>query len=175
MMRRVVVLGIAGVGKTTAAGEIALRLGLPHVEVDRLIWSEGWRKLPEPRWGEVVSPAIEAEAWVLDGDLPAGALLTQVVTRADAVVWLDYPAPLAAWRVLRRSVRRLARRERLWGTANVETARGLLLSRRSPFVHLWATTRGRRAAYGAIEHPGLVRLRRPTELGAWIDRLPAGG
>jgi hypothetical protein len=33
----------------------------------------------------------------------------------------------------------------------------------------------RRAAYGAIEHPGLVRLRRPTELGAWIDRLPAGG
>ena len=41
-MSRIVVIGNAGGGKSTLARLLAQRRGLPHIEIDRLLWQEGW-------------------------------------------------------------------------------------------------------------------------------------
>jgi hypothetical protein len=41
-MPRIVVIGNAGGGKSTVARELATARGLPHVEIDRLLWQDGF-------------------------------------------------------------------------------------------------------------------------------------
>ncbi|WP_273380985.1 AAA family ATPase [Symbiobacterium thermophilum] len=40
--RRIVVIGSSGSGKTTLARELAMRLGVPHIEADALYWGPNW-------------------------------------------------------------------------------------------------------------------------------------
>ncbi len=42
---RIVVVGTSGAGKTTFARSMAVRLGLPHIELDAINWQPGWHDL----------------------------------------------------------------------------------------------------------------------------------
>ena len=90
---RIAILGRGGSGKST----LARQLGLPHIELDKLLW--GADLTPQPLdWESIVS----GEEWVIDGDLGVYDNLAPRVARADAVVVLDFPLWLCAWRALRR-------------------------------------------------------------------------
>ena len=68
---RIVVVGTSGAGKTTLAHRIAALLELPHIELNAINWQPGWRDLTRHDPEEFirrVNEAIEAEAWVLDGN-----------------------------------------------------------------------------------------------------------
>ena len=68
---RIVVVGTSGAGKTTLARRIAASLELPHIELDAINWQSGWRDLTQHDPEEFVrrvDEAIEAEAWVVDGN-----------------------------------------------------------------------------------------------------------
>jgi len=41
-VRRVVVLGVTGAGKTTFAAALARKLGVQHIELDALHWEPNW-------------------------------------------------------------------------------------------------------------------------------------
>jgi hypothetical protein len=121
-LMRIVVVGTSGAGKTTLARAIAARLELPHIELDAVNWQSGWRDLsrhdPE-EFVRRVSAAIEAEAWVLDGNY--GPVRDRVWPRATHLVWLDYQRPVVMARVIRRSLVRVVLRTELWaGTGNRE-------------------------------------------------------
>ena len=45
-MERIAVIGKAGGGKSTLARALAARHGLPYVEVDALLWRDGWQAAP---------------------------------------------------------------------------------------------------------------------------------
>ena len=90
---RIAILGRGGSGKST----LARQLGLPHIELDKLLW--GVDLTPQPLdWESIVS----GEEWVIDGDLGVYDNIAPRVARADAVVVLDFPLWLCAWRALRR-------------------------------------------------------------------------
>jgi adenylate kinase family enzyme len=68
---RIVVVGTSGAGKTTLARRIAIRLELPHIELDAINWQPGWYDLSRRDPDEFVrrvAKAIQADAWVLDGN-----------------------------------------------------------------------------------------------------------
>jgi len=68
---RIVVIGTSGAGKTTLARRIASRLELPHIELDAINWQSGWHDLTRHDPQEFVrrvTEAIQAEAWVVDGN-----------------------------------------------------------------------------------------------------------
>lgn len=46
-MQRVSVIGNSGGGKSVLARRIAARYGLPYIEIDRILWRQGWRLAPE--------------------------------------------------------------------------------------------------------------------------------
>lgn len=98
-MRRVVVVGANGAGKTWFAG----RLGLPVIHKDALALTSGWQQHPRAHVQTEMARLVRADRWVLEGG--PSVLTPQVLDRAELVIWLDLPGPLRFWRVVRRSLR----------------------------------------------------------------------
>jgi len=111
-VRRVSVVGTSGSGKSTVARELAVRLGVEHVELDALHHQPGWVPLPPAEFRQVVGARAAADAWVIDGNYSAVRPL--VWARADTVVWLDLPKYKVMRQIIWRTFRRVASREELW-------------------------------------------------------------
>jgi adenylate kinase family enzyme len=125
VVRRVVVLGRGGAGKSTFASKLSTATGLPLLELDKEFWSAGLEPMPLSDWRQRQTELAAAESWILDGDLgpyddPAVRLL-----QADTVVVLDLPLWLCVWRAARRGRERrdfwqwvLTWRRRSWPKLN---------------------------------------------------------
>ena len=173
-MRRVVVLGSSGCGKTTLARELARRMNVPHIELDAIYWQPNWTGLAKPEFRRRVSEAIAPDAWALCGSYAPVRDLT--LARADTVIWLDYPMRLIFMRVLWRTIRRSLSGEALW-SGNRESLRITFCSRRSLLLWVINTWRLRRRDYPkllrseACRHLRVLRFRTPAETEAWLARL----
>ncbi|GAB2863928.1 DNA topology modulation protein [Actinocorallia aurea] len=102
-MRRVVVFGRGGAGKSTLAVRLGAVLGLPVVELDACFWSDGLSPMPKEAWAEVQEGLIAGPGWILDGDLGPYDVLDVRLRAADTVLLLDFPLWRCAWRAVRRS------------------------------------------------------------------------
>jgi adenylate kinase family enzyme len=171
MARRIVVLGASGNGKTTVARTLASRLGVPHVELDALNHGPNWRQATAEELLARVTPQLETDGWVVDGDY-SSKLGDLVLERAQLAVWLDQPLPLILWRLLQRTYRRIRGRERLWNE-NRETLRGAFVGRESLFAWTIRThfRKRRTIPLRLSRHPGLqvVRLRSPRAVARWLE------
>jgi adenylate kinase family enzyme len=173
---RIVVVGTSGAGKTTLARRIAALLELPHIELDAFNWQPGWRDLtrhdPE-EFVRRVNEAIQAEAWVLDGNY--GPVRDIVWPRATHLVWLDYERPVIMARVISRTLLRAVLRTELWA-GNRERWRHMLRPSH-PIRWAWSTWERRRRetaerlAQSESAHLVVVRLRRPSEVSRAVDLL----
>ncbi|HEY7548535.1 MAG TPA: AAA family ATPase [Hyphomicrobiaceae bacterium] len=100
-MRRILVWGAPGTGKSTLARAIGARLGLPVIHLDAEYWRPGWVKPAQEEWLAQVTALTARDAWVMDGNYSATWDLR--LPRAGAVVWLDLPRALYLSRTLRRT------------------------------------------------------------------------
>lgn len=102
-MKRVVVLGSGGAGKSEVSRALAGRTGLPVVHLDHLFWRPRWTPAPRDEAARALAAAIAGDRWILDGNfLDAG---DDRFDRADTVVFLDLPRAACLSRVLKRLVR----------------------------------------------------------------------
>lgn len=101
-VRRVVVLGRGGAGKSVFARRLGALTGLPVVELDGEFWQSGLRPLPPDGWAAAQERLAAADAWIMDGDLGPYDVLDVRLRRADTVVLLDFSLPRCAWRAVRR-------------------------------------------------------------------------
>ncbi len=175
---RIVVVGTSGSGKTTLARKIASLLQLPHIELDEINWQSGWRDLTRHDPEEFirrVAEAIEAGAWVVDGNY--GPVRNLVWRAATHLVWLDYERPLIMARVISRTFLRAVLRTELWA-GNRERWRHLL-RRSHPIRWAWSTWDRRRRetaerlAQREYAHLVVLRLRRPRDVSRALDFLTA--
>ncbi len=174
---RVSVWGAAASGKTTLGQRLARALGAQYLELDAIHWGPGWTPISTEEFRARVAEVAACDRWVIDGEYyrKVGDLVAE---RADMVVWLDYGRPLLAWRLLRRTVGRVWRREVLWNE-NRETLRGAFFSRDSLLAYLLRTERARRrqrrarAAELAARGLRVVQLQSPREADAWLARAEA--
>lgn len=100
-MKRVLVIGSGGAGKSTFARRLGERLGLPVIHLDRAYWHPGWVETPKDEWRRKVEEMCAGETWVMDGNY-SGTLEVRLAA-CDSVIFLDLPRVLCVWRVLRRS------------------------------------------------------------------------
>ena len=70
-MRRVLVIGISGAGKSTFARELAARIGLPLIHLDKEFWRPGWVTTQQPQWRARVAALAAQDTWIIDGNYGA--------------------------------------------------------------------------------------------------------
>lgn len=140
--RRIVVRGTSGSGKTTLARTIAAARDLAHIELDAVFHQAGWTPLDDARFRDRVGAVARSEAWVACGNYRTVADL--LMDRCDTVVLYDLPRRLVMARIVRRTLRRIVRREELWN-GNRERVRNLFTTDPESSVIAWAwTTHARR-------------------------------
>jgi adenylate kinase family enzyme len=169
-MRRINVTGTSCSGKTTLARELATRLGVPHVEFDALFWGPDWTPVPPDVFRARLADALAVECWVADGGYAATRDITW--SRADTVVWLDYPMSTVLARWAGRTVGRIRSRQEFWpGTGNRESVRNVLRRDGLLWWILRTHRRRRRTMLAAMEDRKdlrWVRLRSPAETDRWL-------
>jgi adenylate kinase family enzyme len=165
----VLVAGTSGAGKTTVARRIAEILNAPHVEIDSLFHGLGWTKRPE--FHGDVERFSATPRWVTEWQYrEVRELLAQ---RADTLVWLDLARRVVMGRVVRRTLRRRLRGERLWND-NIEPPLRTIFTDREHIVR-WAWTTHSRNEARVFEaskcHLDLtvVRLRSQLEVDRWVN------
>lgn len=107
-MRRVVILGRGGAGKSTFAACLGSDLALPVIELDKYFWAADLTPTPKDQWTKIQHQLVSGDRWILDGDLGPYDVLYPRLQAADTVVVLDFALWRCAWRALRRSHENLA-------------------------------------------------------------------
>ena len=165
-MKRVLIVGSPGAGKSTFAKALAARTGLPLVHLDDLYWDKGWQQVERELWLSRLSDALAGERWILDGNF-SGTLLRRAY-RADTVIFLKPPRWRCLWRAFWRE--RLGRSPH-GGYPPKWPSRALLLDiwQFSPQAE-WQLAQLRTV-------PGLkvVVLRSDQEIEPWLRSVPLSG
>jgi adenylate kinase family enzyme len=168
--RRIAIIASAsGNGKTTLGRRLAERTGVRFIELDALVHGPGWTETPDAALRAAMAPIVASDAWVIDGTYER-KLGDLVLANSDLVIWLDLPIRVWLPRLIRRTWRRLRRREELWN-GNRESLRLAVWGRDSLFAHAFRThVRRRREWPDHLADHRVIRLRTTEE----VERLIAG-
>ncbi|MGM0522856.1 MAG: hypothetical protein ACQER2_02225 [Bacillota bacterium] len=98
-MQRILILGSPGTGKSTLARELNHILQLPLYHLDQLFFETDW-VINEAKFNQQLQAVLNQDQWIIDGNYAAS--LPNRLTRADAVIYLDYPTPVALSGVIKR-------------------------------------------------------------------------
>jgi hypothetical protein len=140
------VIGNGAGGKTT----LARALGLPHHEVDAVVFRSDWSRAPRREVEATLDGWLDEDDWVIDGLGPLDCVRRRL-DRADTIVWIDLP--------LRTHLRRAIRR-RVGPPRRVTVTSILRMHLR--YLPTWDEE--------LVTHRHkLVRLRTPDEVRAWLE------
>ncbi len=155
-MQRVVVIGTTGSGKTYFSKQLAEILSCPFYELDSIYWKENWQACDLEEMRETVTGFSADPAWVCDGNY--GRVRDILWDRADTVIWLNYSALLTFTRLVRRTVKRVFTREKLFNGCT-ESFKDQFLSTDSLFIWFFRSYwKNKRNFSRALQDPRNIHL-----------------
>lgn len=155
------------------ARALGAQLRLPVHEMDSLHFvGPNWATNPD--FHQQVAEIASTPGWIFDS-FGYPEVRDLLWTEADTVVWLDYSRAVIMPRILRRSLLRTLRRERIFG-GNVETWSDWL-SGEHPVRWAWSQHAVRRAQIGErardprFEPLEFIRFASPQEADNWLRAI----
>ncbi len=173
-MKRVIVIGTTGSGKSTMAKEIADTIEAPMIVLDELLWMPGWQPRGKEDYQALLQHALQSDTWVIDGNTRRNRAI--VWGSADTVVWLNYSFWVNFTRLLWRTIRRVISHEEVYPGC-IETFRSQFLSKDSLLIWFFKTFWKRKKDYRlalqdeAYQHLTVLEFKHPRQAKRFLERL----
>ncbi|MEM6633628.1 MAG: DNA topology modulation protein [Bacteroidota bacterium] len=101
-MERVMVIGCSGAGKSTFSRKLSQLTALELIHLDQHFWKPNWEEIDKAEWKEIVEMLSSKPKWIIDGNY--GGTMDIRLSRADTIIFLDYPTLTCLWRVTKRTL-----------------------------------------------------------------------
>ena len=156
--------------------QLAEKIGGDFIELDALYWDPNWTPAELSVFYKRVETATSSQVWVVAGNYRGVRDL--IWSKAQAVIWLDYPLPILFWRLLTRTVRRWITQEDLWNGNREKLWWHLKFWSEESLFHWLFKTYWRRKreipqllALAEYSHLKVFHFQTPTETDEWLAKI----
>lgn len=106
-MKRVLIIGNSGAGKTTFAKNLAEKLSLPLIHLDKIYWQGDWEHLTRKEFDTVLQGELEKPSWIIDGNFDR--TISHRLKYCDTVFFFDVPTVVCLWGITKRIIKNYGR------------------------------------------------------------------
>jgi len=169
-MKRILIVGSAGAGKTTLARYVSQQLALPLIHLDQVFWRPGWIAPSVTSWEQQVAQLVAQPTWVMDGYYRD--ILDMTCRAADTIIFLDISHQRCTYRVCLRYLR-----NRLFHQVRLDLPDGCPEQLRWSFLSwVWTFPQKQRPAIlqklqAVAAERDIIMIHNQIELVAWCDEL----
>ena len=102
-MKRVIIIGGNGSGKTTFAYKLAEQTKLPLVHTDSIYWRDNWESVSRHEFDEILQVELDKDEWIIDGNNIRS--IPERLKVCDTVFYFDFPSFVCLWGVISRCIK----------------------------------------------------------------------
>ena len=99
-MKRILIIGSSGAGKSTFARSLHEATGIELIHLDKVFWKPNWVETPKDEWKKTVEDLLTKDSWIMDGNF--GGTMEMRIAACDTVIFLDLPRTICVWRAYKR-------------------------------------------------------------------------
>lgn len=88
-MKKIMIIGCPGSGKSTLSRALHEKTGIPLYHLDRMFWNADRTTVEKQVFMERLKNAMEQDEWIIDGNY--GSTIELRLAACDTVFFLDYP------------------------------------------------------------------------------------
>lgn len=177
-MKRIVIVGSSGAGKTTLAQRLGPILQIKVVHLDRLFWQrsswkekkQNWQGKPRDIRVAILQKVIQEKQWIVEGTYFYSS--KPALDMADTIIFLDMPLLLCLARIFKRHHESFGRSRR--DLPEGSTDRLSLRSIRKVLLFPFGDGKAFKQRLQNYESKHIIRLRSPKEVDEFLAQLEHG-
>lgn len=173
-MKRIIIIGTSGCGKTTLAKRLSKILNIPSYDLDDYYWLPKWQPQTDKEFVKIVDKLSNKKTWIMNGNY--SKVNHFIWDRSDTIIWLDYSLLRCLCQGIIRSIIRAISKEVCCGN-NYESFKRTFLSRNSIVLWILSTYRRRKQSYKqAFKNQkegskAYLKFSNPKETNQWLKGL----
>ncbi len=102
-MKKVIVIGSPGAGKSTFAKELSRKTELPLYHLDQIWWRENWTHISREEFDAIHQNILTQNQWIVDGDYSRTRAAR--IDACDTVFYLRYPRIVCFFSAMKRALK----------------------------------------------------------------------
>ncbi|MBQ4811349.1 adenylate kinase [Pseudoalteromonas luteoviolacea] len=112
-MKKVMVFGKPGGGKSTLSKHLANKLALPLHQIDSMAFKANGMAVERSHFDDAHERLLCSDRWIIDGLGPLSAF-NQRLTLADTLIYIDLPYRTSYWLVTKRLIKSVYQKPEGW-------------------------------------------------------------
>ncbi len=102
-MKRIMIIGCPGSGKSTLSKQLAMKLKLPLVHLDQIYWKSNWQPISNETFDELLLHEVRKDEWIIDGNY--SRTISMRLEACDTIIYLDYHRMTCLFGVIKRVIK----------------------------------------------------------------------